>query len=159
MDKLTRKAKKVIEKLSLENKVIATAESCTGGMLGRYLTAIPGSSKVYGYGFITYSNDAKKKLLGVKEETLSSFGAVSKETVCEMAEGALFESGADIAVSISGIAGPKGATDEKEVGLVYVGVKENGKDAFYVKLNLKGNREKVRKKTAEEVFNIILKLL
>jgi PncC family amidohydrolase len=95
------------------------------------VTAVPGSSEVFGFGVCTYANEAKMKLLGVKAETLEKFGAVSELTAIEMAEGALKLSGADIAVSLTGIAGPTGGTDEKPVGLVWLGVAT--KDNVYAK--------------------------
>ncbi|MBC7584698.1 CinA family protein [Tardiphaga sp. vice352] len=101
---------------------IATAESCTGGLVAAALTEIPGSSDVIDRGFVTYSNDAKRAMLGVKATTLESFGAVSKETAMQMAVGALEEADVDLAVSITGIAGPGGATPGKPVGLVHFAV-------------------------------------
>ena len=101
---------------------IATAESCTGGLVAAALTEIPGSSDVIDRGFVTYSNDAKRTMLGVKATTLESFGAVSKETAMQMVVGALEEADVDLAVSITGIAGPGGATPGKPVGLVHLAV-------------------------------------
>ena len=99
---------------------IATAESCTGGLVAGSLTDIPGSSDVIDRGFITYSNDAKRVMLGVDATTLATFGAVSKETATQMAVGALERTGVDLTVSITGIAGPGGATPGKPVGLVHL---------------------------------------
>lgn len=144
--------------LQEKNITLSTAESCTGGMIGACLTSIPGISDYYGYGFVTYSNDAKQKLIGVSEDTLKKHGAVSAETALEMAEGALRVSGADVAVSVTGIAGPGGGTLLKPVGLVYVGFASKDKRHFK-KLNLTGSREEVRLKTVANVIEIIIKQL
>ena len=106
--------------------MLATAESCTGGMIAAALTDIAGSSTVVDRGFVTYSNEAKQDMLGVKAETLARFGAVSAETAREMAEGALAHSRAGIAVSVTGIAGPGGGSAEKPVGLVWFGLAQAG---------------------------------
>lgn len=158
MDNLKQKAKIVYECLKSKNKILATAESCTGGMIGEMITSVPGSSEVYEYGFVTYSNTAKQKLLGVSAETLSIFGAVSAETVCEMADGALKASDADIAVSVSGIAGPGGGSEQKPVGLVYVGIAQKGEKTEFFKLMLSGDRDSVRQKTVDKVFDLIIEI-
>ncbi len=105
---------------------IATAESCTGGLIAGALTAIPGSSDVVDRGFVTYSNEAKQQMLGVSPITLERFGAVSGATAKEMAYGALVNSLADITVSVTGIAGPDGGTEEKPVGTVWFGLASQG---------------------------------
>lgn len=106
---------------------IATAESCTGGLLSAALTEIPGSSDVFDRGFITYSNQAKQQTIKVPARILTKFGAVSRETALAMAKGALSHSSADIAIAITGIAGPGGGTTEKPVGLVHIAVAMRGK--------------------------------
>ena len=147
-------AKHLVSLLSENHKTIATAESCTGGMIGQSLTSVPGASEVYGFGFITYANEAKEKLLGVRHETLLSHGAVSPETAREMAEGARKVSGADIAVAVTGIAGPGGGTPEKPVGLVYVGIStESG--TWAEKLCLSGSRDEIRKQTVLAALRLI----
>ncbi len=108
--------KKLIER----NLTISSAESCTGGLFARTMTDIPGISAVFDRGFVTYSNDAKMAELGVKKETLDQFGAVSQETAIEMAQGLKAKTGSRICISVTGIAGPGGGTEEKPVGLVYV---------------------------------------
>jgi nicotinamide-nucleotide amidase len=105
---------------------IATAESCTGGLLAATLTEIPGSSDVLDRGFVTYSNEAKQAMLGVKATTLASFGAVSRETAEAMAKGALAHAPVDLAVSITGIAGPGGGSPGKPVGLVHFAAASRG---------------------------------
>jgi nicotinamide-nucleotide amidase len=108
---------------------VATAESCTGGLVAATLTEIPGSSAVVERGFVTYSNESKVELLGVDPTLIAQHGAVSDEVALAMAQGALARSRADIAVSITGIAGPGGATPTKPVGLVYFGLVRNGHPA------------------------------
>lgn len=113
-------ATKVIELNACRRTTIATAESCTGGLIGAALTEIAGSSAVVDRGFITYSNDAKMDMLGVTAETLQQFGAVSRETALQMAKGALIRSNAHLSIAVTGIAGPGGATPGKPVGLVHL---------------------------------------
>jgi nicotinamide-nucleotide amidase len=115
-------ARSLLDLCRMRKLTIATAESCTGGLVAGALTDIPGSSDVIDRGFITYSNEAKRAMLGVKPTTLATLGAVSKETATAMAVGALEKAGVDLAVSITGIAGPGGATPGKPVGLVYFAV-------------------------------------
>jgi nicotinamide-nucleotide amidase len=119
-------ARRVLAACETRGIMLATAESCTGGMIAAALTDIAGSSAVVGRGFVTYSNDAKTEMLGVRPETLDAYGAVSRETAIEMAAGALAHSRAGIAVSVTGIAGPGGGSAEKPVGLVWFGLAVKG---------------------------------
>ena len=109
----------VVNDLTGAGKAVSTAESCTGGWVAKSITDIPGSSAVFQYGIVSYSNGAKESILGVKNETLEEHGAVSQPVVEEMAKGALRLSGADIAVAVSGVAGPDGGTEDKPVGTVW----------------------------------------
>lgn len=149
-------AEKVLSEARARKILLATAESCTGGLIGGALTDVPGSSDVVERGFITYSNEAKTDLLGVKEETLKNFGAVSAETAREMAEGALRNSRADIAVSVTGIAGPGGGSAAKPVGLVYIGVASKKNGVRTIKNNFTGDRAGVRRATIEKALDEML---
>ncbi len=117
----------VVEALTKKSLKIATAESCTGGMISSLITDISGSSAVFDCGVCTYANNIKNKLLNVKEETLATYGAVSEKTAMEMARGVRLLSGADIGISTTGIAGPMGGSQYKPVGLVYIGISTKDK--------------------------------
>jgi len=123
---LVDRAAALIARYRAEGFMVATAESCTGGLIAGLMTEIPGSSNVLERGFVVYSNEAKQELLGVPAETLLSVGAVSEETARALAEGALRASRADIAVSVTGIAGPDGGTAAKPVGLVHFACARRG---------------------------------
>ena len=123
---LTKKAEALLSDLRTRRMRVATAESCTGGLVAALFTEIPGSSDVMERGFVTYSNEAKHELLDVPEEMLAQHGAVSEPVARAMAAGALSHSHADIAVSITGIAGPDGGTAEKPVGLVHLAAARRG---------------------------------
>jgi PncC family amidohydrolase len=140
------------------NLTLATAESCTGGLLGHLITNVPGSSDYYLGGMITYSNDAKEHLLGVKPETLQSHGAVSRETVLEMAEGARLAFDAELAISISGVAGPTGGTPEKPVGLVWIGMSAT-RYARAWELHFPGNRLKIKEQSARAALQHLIDYL
>ena len=145
---------KLFDFLKLNNLTISTAESCTGGMIASAITDVSGSSSFFGTGVVTYSNDAKMKLIGVSKETLDVFGAVSEQTAREMAQGVLKLGEADVSVAVTGIAGPTGGTPEKPVGLVYIGV--CGKGGTYVYKNIfSGNRDQVRKQTVNRAFELV----
>ncbi len=149
-----------VQKLLFEKRMfLTTAESCTAGLLGVAITEAPGSSRIYDRGFITYSNEAKMDLLKVKGETLEDYGAVSEETVREMAEGALKAApNAHISVAVTGIAGPDGGTEHKPVGTVYIGVSHFEKGTKIFKHVFKGDRETVRKQTVDAAFEHILEV-
>jgi nicotinamide-nucleotide amidase len=117
-EELVTAARRVIDANKAAGRTVALAESCTGGLVAASLTEIPGSSAVFENGFVTYSNDAKLKLLGVSLDVLETFGAVSIAVAWGMARGALARSGADVAVAITGIAGPDGGSEKKPVGTV-----------------------------------------
>lgn len=148
----------IVELLKEKGKTVTTAESCTGGLVAGRLLNVPGASSVYMEGYITYSNEAKEKLLGVSHSTLEQYGAVSKETACEMAEGAAKAAGADLAISVTGIAGPDGGTKEKPVGLVYVGCYADGEARAY-EFHFTGNRAKNRESTVAKALTILREAL
>jgi len=133
---------------------LATAESCTGGMIGTTLTSIPGSSDIFLGGIISYANSAKESLLGVSNKTLAAHGAVSAETAEEMAKGAVKALGATIAVSVTGIAGPGGQTNEKPVGLVYFGVATQD-SVMTGKRHFSGSRESIRLKAVAAALALL----
>ncbi|MBE6065929.1 competence/damage-inducible protein A [Clostridium cochlearium] len=149
----------VIGNFLIENNLsIATAESCTGGLLCGRLVNYPGISKCLVEGIVTYSNDSKMNRIGVKKETLENFGAVSEETALEMAKGVAKTSGADIGISTTGIAGPSGGTDEKPIGLVYIGYYIQGK-SFAKRFVFPGNRESIRNRTVTVALDYLRKNL
>ncbi|QBD86449.1 competence/damage-inducible protein A [Clostridium tetani] len=149
----------VIGKFLIENNLsIATAESCTGGLLCGRLVNYPGISKCLVEGIVSYSNNSKMNRIGVKKETLNTFGAVSEETAIEMAKGVANSSGADIGISTTGIAGPSGGTYEKPVGLVYIGYYMQGK-SFAKKFIFPGDRQSMRNKTVTVALDYLRKNL
>lgn len=117
-DDIVALAREVVERNLATGRKVAVAESCTGGLVAAALTEIPGSSAVLDRGFVTYSNEAKQELLGVSEDVIDTFGAVSVAVAWSMAQGALRQSGADVAVAITGVAGPDGGSPQKPVGTV-----------------------------------------
>lgn len=148
----------VVSMLREKGKTISTAESCTGGMIGSRLTSVPGASEVYERGVVTYSNNSKVDMLGVSSNTLSKKGAVSPETAEQMARGIREISGTSIGISITGIAGPGGGSEEKPVGLVYIGFSdESGTESR--RLNLFGSRDRVRHYAALTALDIVRRKL
>ena len=158
----------VVSKLREKNLTLATAESCTGGLIGKRITEVSGCSSVYLGGIISYANSVKIKQLNVRDETLKKYGAVSEQTALEMCRGAAENLNADIGVSTTGIAGPDGGSKEKPVGLVYVGVYYKNKDTGEiihraVKLNLaiktqKDERESIRYSASSNALYEVLRL-
>ncbi|MFT6990051.1 MAG: nicotinamide-nucleotide amidase [Paraglaciecola sp.] len=155
---ITQLAQLLGNKLSAKGWQISCAESCTGGGVGYVITSISGSSAWFKKGFITYSNDAKQDMLGVSEHTLIEYGAVSAATVEEMAAGAAKHANAEVAIAISGVAGPDGGTPDKPVGTVWFGFFINGKSISQKQL-IDGDRQTVRIKAIEFALSNTLKLL
>ena len=154
------KVEELVSLLTEKKLKIATAESCTGGLLAKTLTDISGSSSVFEMGIVSYSNRIKNEFLKVSEETLNKLGAVSDKTAEEMAKNVAVLAKADIGVGITGIAGPTGATATKPVGLVYFSIYIISKNIFKTyKLNLDGNRFEVRDKTVCEVIKALIIIL
>ncbi len=148
-------AETVVHQLLAAGKTLATAESCTGGLLAGALTSVPGSSGCFAYGLVTYSNAAKTRLLSVPEDTLEKYDAVSAQTVIAMAEGARRLAEADLALSVSGVAGPDGGTAERPVGLVYIGLaKADG--TLWRELRLSGSRAEIRRASVEAALRLLL---
>ncbi|MGG4610495.1 nicotinamide-nucleotide amidase [Providencia sp. Me31A] len=151
------------QKLKEQGKTVTAAESCTGGWIAKVLTDIAGSSDYFQRGFVTYSNEAKHQMIGVKHESLQKFGAVSQQVVIEMASGALQEAKADFAVSVSGIAGPGGGSAEKPVGTVWFGfAQKQTNEAISVVAEhrvFQGDRNKVRLQSTGYALETLLKLL
>lgn len=135
---------------------LATAESCTGGLIAGCLTEIAGSSDVLDRGYVTYANDAKVEMVGVRAATLAAHGAVSEAVAREMAEGALARSGCDIAIAVTGIAGPGGATPDKPVGLVHLAASRRHGPTLHAWHLLPGDRSAVRLATLRRALDLAL---
>ncbi len=160
MDKqLETLARKLGVRLAKMGLIIATAESCTGGWVAKVMTDIPGSSGCFDRGFITYSNESKQEMLGVKANTILAYGAVSEETVREMAQGALANSGASVSLAVSGIAGPGGGTAERPVGTVWCAWARRGGELRSTRQRLQGDRKAVRRQAVELALAGMLNLL
>ena len=148
----------VVEFLRARGLTLAFAESCTGGLTAKRVTDVSGCSDVFVGSCVTYSNEAKMKLLGVRKETLDEFGAVSEQTARQMAKGARERLGCDVAVSMTGIAGPGGGTEEKPVGTVYLGIStKNGEEVRKLSLSSMRSREYIRTVTSSNAFDMVLK--
>jgi len=152
-------AEQLGECLTSKGIKLASAESCTGGWLAKIITDIPGSSAWFVGSVVSYSNEAKQSLLGVSADTLAEFGAVSGDTVLEMSDGLFAHTDADVAVSISGIAGPGGGSDDKPVGLVWLSWGKRDKSVFANSFNFDGDREDVRRQSIKQALENLLDVL
>ncbi|MGX9990522.1 CinA family protein [Rhizobium sp. Z1P35] len=153
-------AEAIIRDFTAAGLMISTAESCTGGLIAGALTEISGSSAVVDRGFVTYTNSAKIEMLGVQAETLSRFGAVSEETARQMVHGALFRSRAEIAVAVTGIAGPGGGSAEKPVGLVHLAAKSRAGALIHRKMHYGDiGRSEIRLATIRTALEMVRSLL
>lgn len=150
---------KVGDALKAKALVMAAAESCTGGWIGQAVTMVPGSSKWFDRGFVTYTNEAKQEMLGVSAETLRKFGAVSEQTVREMAAGALKASRAQISVAVSGVAGPDGGTPKKPVGTVCIAWCRVGSEPLARTHRFQGDRDSVRRQSVIAALEGLLELV
>jgi len=152
-------AAEVGEALKSRGLMLATAESCTGGWISEAVTMVPGSSEWFERGFVTYTYISKREMLGVKEATLAAHGAVAEEIVREMAAGALERSHAQVAVAVSGVAGPSGGTPEKPVGTVCIAWAVKGGSLRVETARFGGDRESVRRQSVERALRGVLEIL
>jgi nicotinamide-nucleotide amidase len=144
------------QQLSKRGQMLALAESCTGGWIAQSVTEIAGSSAWFDRGFVTYSNAAKIAMLGVRESTLQQYGAVSPQTAFEMVAGALKFSDADMALAVTGIAGPGGGTAEKPAGLVFIAWQTRGQPCRCLEQHFEGDRHAVRRQTVQKALQCLL---
>lgn len=158
-DDLLDLASRVLDRARERGLMVATAESCTGGLIAGCLTEIAGSSAVVERGFVTYSNEAKSEMLGVPAETIAAVGAVSEEVARAMAEGALARSRAGLTVAVTGVAGPGGGSAEKPVGLVHFGCALDGGETVHRRIVFDGDRSGVRRQTVRTALEMLLERL
>jgi len=152
-------AERVVRALAGRGLAVTVAESCTGGLVSAAITSVPGASKVFGHGFITYSNAAKTELLGVPPFLIEAHGAVSAEVASAMATGALNAARADLAISITGVAGPDGGTMQKPVGLVFIAVAGGNAGPQVFENRFAGDRENIRHASVIRALELILENL
>jgi nicotinamide-nucleotide amidase len=152
-------AKALLDALIARSLTLATAESCTGGLIAATLTALPGSSAAFLAGYVTYSNEAKAAMLGVPAGLIQAQGAVSAEVATRMAEGARERSGAALAVSCTGVAGPSGGSAAKPVGCVYLAIARDGRPTEAQRFDFPGDRAAVREATVRQAFALIRSVL
>ena len=158
-DLISLRRDRLAEQLMRQGLLLAVAESCTGGWLAKVCTDVSGSSSWFDRGFVTYSNRAKQQMLGVSEQTLQAHGAVSEAVVIEMVSGVLQQSDAHVAVSISGVAGPGGGTEEKPVGTVWLAWKRKTLPVIASCCHFDGNRNDVRRQAVERALQGLLDLV
>jgi nicotinamide-nucleotide amidase len=158
-DVLTAKAESVLDASRAIGVMIATAESCTGGLIAGALTAVAGSSAVVERGFVTYTNQAKSEMLGVPPRLIEEHGAVSEVVARAMAEGALERSPADLTVAVTGIAGPGGGSETKPVGLVHLAVSRRGHATKHARAVFAGDRTEIRLATVDRALDMLLEML
>lgn len=149
---------KLVSLLVEKGLTVTTAESCTGGMIASQIVNVSGASDVFNAGFITYANSAKEAYAGVLSETLQTYGAVSSQVALEMARGVAKTADADVGISVTGIAGPGGGSEEKPVGLVYIGCHVCGK-TDYKEFHFMGDRLTIRQNSAKEAINFAIEML
>jgi PncC family amidohydrolase len=147
--------KKIVETLKARGEVFCTAESCTGGQISKTVTDLAGVSAVFFGGVVSYANEIKEKLLGVRHKTLEKYGAVSEQTAAEMAAGAVRALGADFSVAVTGIAGPDGGSEEKPVGLVYIACADKNGNVKVTKNLFSGDRKAVRDQTTKTALQML----
>jgi nicotinamide-nucleotide amidase len=154
-DAILEQAATLLERCRTAGLMLATAESCTGGLVAGALTAIAGSSDVVERGFVTYSNQAKTDLVGVPAELIAAKGAVSEDVARQMANGALARAGVDLAVSVTGIAGPGGGSAEKPVGLVWFGCARKGRSTTTLRRVFPGDRAAIRSAAVAQALDLL----
>ena len=147
--------KKIVETLKARGEVFCTAESCTGGQISKTVTDLAGVSAAFFGGVVSYANEIKEKLLGVRHKTLEKYGAVSEQTAAEMATGAVRALGADFSVAVTGIAGPDGGSEEKPVGLVYIACANKNGNVKVTKNLFSGDRKAVRDQTTKTALQML----
>lgn len=152
-------ARAIVADFTEKKLLIATAESCTAGLIAGVITEIPGSSNVFDRGFVTYSNEAKREMIGVANATLKAHGAVSRPTALEMAQGAIGNSGANISIAVTGIAGPGGGTEEKPVGLVHLAAARTGHETLHREMRYGDiGRNAVRLATVRTALEMLIEI-
>ena len=155
MKKISQKITRLLKKKKLK---ISFAESCTGGLLSNAITSVSGSSKIFNFGLVAYSNESKIRVLKVPKKIIKKYGAVSQEVAKEMVKGVWKKDKLNIALSITGIAGPTGQTKKKRVGLIYIGLKSK-KGTIVNEFNFKGNRQKIRYASVEKAIDLISSII